>query len=238
MRKFFMTAFALSATLVLASSSFALEKTARALTDDSRADAWNAGGSCTIQYYNFCTGWLWVWSGWAPGNEVGVSNVSCCGGGASTLTASWHYILSAGPSGYGFTGTIEASAADANNCPTGAPIQSQVFLPVSGWNNYLWSASVPANFVIHATFGPATGNPTALATDHPAAGPTGPQACGTCYPTTRVNHSFDYGTAGACPGSTFNDGICDSQLYWDCDVVCSGVAVEPQTWGNIKNLYR
>ena len=71
------------------------------------------------------------------------------------------------------------------------------------------------------------------------AGPTGPEACGTCYPTTRPNHSFDYGTAGspACPGSPFNDGICDAQLFWNADLA-STASVESRSWGTIKGLSR
>lgn len=239
MRKFFMTAFALSAMLVLASSSFALEKTTARMTDDSRADGWSAGASCTVQYYNFCTGWLWVLSGFAPSDQFGVCFDTCCGGPAN-LAASWHYVISGTPSGYGFTGTIAASAADANCCPSGAPIASQVFLPVTGWNAYAWAAAVPGQFVIHVTLGPsAIASPLAVATDHPGAGPTGPVACGTCYPVTRVNHSYYYGPAGACPGSVFfNDGVCDAQLLWDCDITACDISVEPSTWGSVKNLYR
>lgn len=239
MRKFFMTAFALSAMLVLASSSFALEKTSARLADESRADAWNAGTTCTITYYNICTGWIWILSGFAASDQFGVCFQSCCTPGEQTgLVASWHYVYSGTPSGYGFTGTMAVSAADANCCPSGAPIESQVFLPVTGWNVYGWTAAVPSNFVVHATLGAGGGSPLALATDHPGAVAGGPPACGTCYPTSRVNHSYYYGPGGACPGSVFfNDGVCDAQLLWDVDLACE-VSVEPQTWGNIKNLYR
>ncbi len=240
MRKFFMTAFALSAMLVLASSSFALEKRAARMTDESRADAWNAGTTCTLQYYNICTGWIWILSGFAASDQFGVCYQSCCGADEQTgVVASWHYVYSGTPTGYGFTGTMAVSATNAECCPTGAPIESQVFLPVTGWNIFAWTAVVPSNFVMHATLGAGSGSPLALATDHPGAGPTGPAACGTCYPVTRVNRSFYYGPGGACPGSAFfNDGTCDAQLLWDVDLVCEPLAVEAESWGNIKNLYR
>ena len=65
MRKFFVTAFALAATMVFATSALALEalairKSAR-LVDD-RSDDWNSATTITIAYYNICTGWVWVWS--------------------------------------------------------------------------------------------------------------------------------------------------------------------------------
>jgi hypothetical protein len=40
-----------------------------------------------------------------------------------------------------------------------------------------------------------------------------------------------------CPGSPFNDGICDAQLFWDIDLACA-VSVEDTSWGKIKDLYR
>lgn len=238
MRKCFVALLALVAVSVAAGPTLALEKAAARLDDADRADSWNAGASCNLTYYNICTGWIWILSGFAASDQFGVCFQSCCGPNAY-LAASWHYVYSGTPSGYGFTGTIAASAADANCCPTGVPLESQVFLPVTGWNVFGWGSIIPGeDFVIHVTLGAGSGTPLALATDHPGAVAGGPPACGTCYPTTRANHSFYYGPGGACPGSVFfNDGVCDAQLLWDCDIVCV-VSVEPQTWGGVKNLYR
>jgi hypothetical protein len=69
MRKCFLIA--LAVTLVVASASFALEKTAVRHADIEREN-WGAATTCTVAYYNFCTGWLWVWSGWSPNDVVGV----------------------------------------------------------------------------------------------------------------------------------------------------------------------
>ena len=71
MRKYFLTAFVLAASLMVATSGLALEKTAVRMNDTVRPGDWNAGTSCTVQYYNTCTGWLWVWSGWSPGDVLG-----------------------------------------------------------------------------------------------------------------------------------------------------------------------
>lgn len=243
MRKFFLTAFVLSVMLVLATSSFALEKTAVRMTDDNRAGGWSAVGTCSVKYYNFCTGWLWVWSGWGAGDVLGACFDTCCPTSeATTLVTSWHYIFSPGPSGYGFTGTIQVNAATTDCCPTGAPIAQQVWLPAaSGWNAYQWaSVVVPPKFIISTTWPGPTNNPTATATDHPAAGPTGPQACGYCYPLNRATHTFYYGPNGTyCPGAGLNDGICNAELVWDVELYCTNViSVEESSWGSIKNLYR
>jgi hypothetical protein len=244
MRKFFLTAFVLAATLCLAGSSFALEKTSAKLGDDSRPDGWTAASSCYIIYSNTCTGWVWVWSGWGPNDVLGACVQSCCQAPdlQTTLDVSWHFVRTGSPAGYGFTGSADVRAADAACCPTGPALASQVFLPATGWNQYLWGTQVPSSFVVSLTTGPGTlTNPLALDTDHPAAGPTGPASCGFCFPTNRVSHSFYYGTVSSplCPGSTLNDGICDAEWRWEFGLSCdTDIAVEESSWGTIKNLYR
>jgi hypothetical protein len=238
MRKYFLTAFVLAATLVFATSGLALEKVA-ARVDDSRLDDWNAGTSCSIAYYNYCTGWVWIWSGWSSGDKVGVGFDSCCPGDA-TLNLHYMYVWTASPPGYGFTGTIEVTDTDDLFCK-GVPLMQQTFLPVSGWNTYLWGVQVTDKFLVQFTTGiSAFPNPLAVSTDHPAAGPTGPQACGFCYPTTRPNRSFYLGTATSplCPGSPLNDGVCDAQLLWGAALTCKPISVEEESWGKIKSLYR
>jgi hypothetical protein len=238
MRKYFLATFILAAMLVFATSSFALEKTAAPVTAD-RADDWSAGISCNIAYYNFCTGWVWIWSGWSSGDKVGVDFATCCSPFDATLLASTLYAWTGSPPGYGFTGTIEV-AESVDGCK-GAIICAQVYLPVSGWNTYLWGCQVGQRFIVQAQIGVSPlPNPLAYATDHPAAGPTGPVACGACYPTTRENHSYYYGTKNTplCPGSPLNDGVCDAQLLWSAQLVCKPISVEEESWGKIKSLYR
>lgn len=241
MRKFFLACLAMTATLALASSSFALEK--RVMRNTVDPDGWNSATTCQSTYFNTCTGWLWVWSGFGPGERVGVTNARCCVG---NLTQTQTYSLHGAPSGYGFTGTIAVQNADANLCPVGAPLASQPWLGAGDGSAitllvHNWNVAIPnATFALVYTFGPAASSPIDIITEHPLAGPTGPEACGTCYPTSRVNHSFDWLTTSTplCPGSAFNDGSgCSAQICVIQFMSC-GVAVEPQTWGNIKNLYR
>jgi hypothetical protein len=232
-----------AAMLGLASTSTALEKRSAPMTDS--AEGWNAGATCSINYSNTCTGWVWLWSGFGNGGRVGTvydTNECCIQGGAS-LVASTVFALSGPPPGYGYTGSIEVRGVDANGCPVGAAIASQPFLPGSAqaqpvnWDDI----AVPDHFAIVLTLAePGTPNPSLIGTDHPAAGPTGVQACGFCYPLARANHSFAYGAAGSpvCPGSPLFDGVCDAQLIWRADVSCPPVSVEPSTWGQIKGLYR
>lgn len=226
-----------------AASASALEKTSRPAIDDSR-DEWRGGTTCLISYYNICTGWVWVWAGFAPGDRVGTTATSCCGVNESAQISRVDVFWATGaPASYGFTGTLDFSAVDGNGCPTGSPIASQPMLPTSIWTTADFSSApvtVPTDFVVTYAFGAGAGDPSAIASDHPAAGPTGPQACGSCFPLTRTNRSFLYGTTASpiCPGSSFNDGICDAQLIIEVFADCVATSVDNSSWGQIKNLYR
>lgn len=235
MRKLFMTAFVLAAMVVFATSALALEKTSMRMTDD-RGDDWGATNTVSIAYYNNCTGWVWVWTGWSPGNKIGVCYDA--GGNTCTLNTTWALTFSPAPSGYGFTGTI--SVEDDCDC-AGSVLAAQPYLAgPSGWNATAWGVAVPATFSVNITWAAPTGNTnaTGIATDHPFAGPTGPTACGTCFDAARVSRSEDYGVAGAyCPGTSVNDGLCDVEFMWSAALKCV-VSVEDASWGSIKNLYQ
>jgi len=234
MRKYFMTAFVVAAMLVFATSGFALEKTS-VRVNESDLGGWDAAASCSVFYANTCTGWLWVWSPFSPGDVIGVILDPCCPNG--TLTATQHYFWTGAPTGYGFTGTLSVSSVVAG-CP-GAPYQSIPVLPEGVLTTNFWTVPAgPVAFTFTNTMVP--GSPFTFPTDHPAAGPTGPQACGFCYPSTRTIHTFFFGTAASplCPGSPFNDGVCDAEaLYWGGLFTCP-VSVEETSWGAVKNLYR
>ncbi len=236
MRKFFLVSFVLSATLALAGAGFALEKTR--VLDTAENDGWTSGSTCSIIYYNRCTLWSWAWSGFGDGGRMGVCADNCCAPDAGVVTATQIRIFTGAPSGYGFTGSVALANVDANCCPT-TTLASQPHLPTGPFDVHFWSQAVPAQFAVVLTMAGAT-NPATVGTDHPAAGPTGPQACGFCYPLNRANHSFAWGTAATpvCPGSTFNDGVCDAQLRWDIFLTCTPVSVEDSSWGSVKNLYR
>jgi len=229
---------------LLSSYASALEKyTVRA--DDSRIDSWSAGATCRVSYYNICTGWVWCWGGFPDKSRFGMVVDQCCpkGSTASILSTSF-FLCDEAHVGYGFTGTIAVHAVDANNCPIGAPIAVQNYCPIwtgpTPFSVVSWGGvEVPQTFAIVVTTA-LWYNPATYGSDRPAAGPTGPQACGVCYPANRATRSFNYGTVSnpLCPGSTFNDSVCDANLFWDIDLVCGTVSVDPASWGQIKGLYR
>lgn len=234
----------LAAVLFDAGAALALEKAAAALQGREPQDDWAAGASCTISYYNVCNGWVWAWSGWSDGDIVGFALDPCCDENGSQLLLSTNQNLwwgaFCGP-GHGYTGILSIREVDDNGCP-GTVLASQPFCPRSGDNVVMWNLPVSGPVMLTAEVYSAYSDGLSLhwATDRPAAGPTGPQACGVCYPIDRVTHSFYFGRADTplCPGSPFYDGVCNAELYrWSAAFACP-TEVRPSTWASIKVLYR
>jgi len=225
--------------LLISAPASALEKTSARIAGLERPDSWNAGGSTTIRYYNNCTGWVWLWSSWSPNERMGV----CFDPPGSDwfVNTTWILTYSGDPAGYGFTGTI--SLLDGCDC-SALPLATQPYRPpaTSGWNATVWGGVIaPSPFMVSISWGAPTGftNPTAIASDHPFAGPTGPTSCGTCFPSNRTVHSRYFGTGGAyCPsGTTLFDGLCDIEFMLDVSLNFVD-PVEDKSWGGVKGLYR
>ena len=216
----------------------ALEKASRRAHDGD--DSWNVSSIDIVRYYNNCTGWVWVWSGWSAGEQVGVRfDVPC---GAGWLSTTWALTFSGAPAGYGFTGTI--SARSGRRC-TDPVVASQPFLPslATEWTGVTWGGEpVFFEYLIDITWAAPSGftNSTGLASDHPAAGATGPAACGTCFPSNRVSNSRYFGVGGAyCPsGTALSDGVCDIEFMMDTSTGCVVDAVTDESWGRVKSLFR
>ena len=235
MRKLFVPAFVGVAVLLSAASGPALEKTARVFTGDDLG-GWNSSHTCSVAYYNICTGWIWIWSGFADGELLGTVFDSCCGtDNENILDGTYLYYWTGAVPGRGFTGTHSIYAVDENDCPSGAALASQAWLPASGWNLTLWSpTAVPDRFLVQASVRDRNGfgTPVALPSD-------GPQACGVCFPTTRATNSYRYGTETSpiCPGSPLFDGDCQVEWLSRAMMLCT-ISTADENWGAIKNLYR
>jgi len=221
--------------------AFALERTL-ARAPDHAPDEWASAATCTVRYYNNCTGWVWAWSGWEFKELAGSTFHGCCDEAVLKLTN--HLTFSGVPAGYQpYPGTISVYAADADECAVGPPLASQAWDPpaTASWGTKYWDIPVPRDFVVRIMWGGFSGftDATGLASDRPAAGPTGPQACGRCFSSTRLTHSYRWGIEGApfCPGVKLDDGVCDVEFMLDAQLSCS-VHLEPRSWGRIKTLYR
>lgn len=231
-------AVACAAAVTFAGTAGALER-ASAVLDDATADPWRNCATATIRYYNTCTGWIWILSGFQAADRFGVA--FDVGWGHGILCATSHFYWSGAPAGWGFTGTMALHDVDDNDCPVGMPLDTQAHLPTTGWMRHEWGWGVGFDrprILLLVTLGPGGDPPIHVATDHPAAVAGGPPACGTCYPTTRQNRSWYYGTDVSCPPATlFHDPVCDAQLLWEAEVSFVD-PVEPASWARVKSLYR
>ncbi len=223
-------------------TAMALEKEPLRIPDIDRPELpeWNRGYTCSVAYYNICTGWTWVWSGFPADTRLGVHVTACCTTATDTVrvTDFFTYFLTGVPTGYGFTGSFDAWAADSNGCPSGDPIATQALPPVGpDWNliDFGGPVEVPVDFVLTYTLGPTGGSPVSVLTDSPFTD------LGVCYPGPRVTRSAVYGTSGSptCPGSTFFDGVADAELLMFIGLDCEPlVSVDRTSWGGLKSLYR
>jgi hypothetical protein len=228
------------ALLILAPPSHALEKTTARISDAIH-DSWDGAATCTVSYYNVCTGWIWVWDLWQDSDRFGVCFTRCCpaGHGSAQLQTVSVYVYDGTIPGYGYTATLDVWPADENECPVGLPIATQPFQVTSGWLTHSIGVEIPSSFVVTLTLGTNVPCTQAYATDHPAFGPTGPQPCGTCFASTRMAHSYYYGTPTSplCPGEPFNDHVCDAELIWAAGLSCE-IDIDETSWSHVKALYR
>ncbi|MGQ0721617.1 MAG: hypothetical protein ACT4PE_08605 [Candidatus Eiseniibacteriota bacterium] len=118
----------------------ALEKRAM-LMPEHVGEEWGAAATVTLAYYNICTGWIWAYSGWAEGEQVGVYFEPDCS--LPALIRASSVLTFDGPwSGYGYTGTIAIVSAD--DC-SGQIIASQPWVGGDGWNDHTWNVEVSAS---------------------------------------------------------------------------------------------
>ncbi len=233
-----------SLLLLIPPDAVGLERTTARLADRPGSETWAAGSSCSLSYFNACTGWIWIWDDWDFTDVIGmVIDPECGDGSYQTLVSTTLYAWTGAPSyGYGDTGTIFLAHVDDDGCPIDI-LAAQPFLPASGPNVTLWNLPLtgPTAVLFENPAAPGSGSGVSTwGTDRPAAGPTGPQACGYCYPSDRTTHSFYYGPASSplCPPQPLNDGVCDAEwLLWSAQL-SSPVSVAASSWGAVKALYR
>jgi len=247
MRRLHTIALIFAVTCMLAAPAAALQKVeVRADRDLAAANEWSTGATMTISYANTCTGWLWVWSDYDLGDTIGV--VFDPGNPNATLVSTQAYFWTGAPSGWGYTGTLAVREVIAGSC-LGQTYDSRRFI-APGRTPVIdsWTGVPPGPVALTYTYGAndvfQDGLP-GIPTDHPAAGPTGPQACGLCFPSTRPTHTFFFGSPGSplCPGSPLNDGACNAELlFWTATyqdaAVSVGEGVAHASWSAVKNLYR
>jgi hypothetical protein len=216
----------------------------------AEGEAWRSGSSVTVVYYNYCTGWLFLF-GVNRGDEFGVvfdsPHEDAVLAGTDLLQYRWATY------GYPYSASLAVYAVDDDGCPVGAPLASQPYQAV--WDpddptffvSYEWNVAVPPRFVVTAKFedwpdvgGDEIIGPPHVLWDHPE-GPTGPPACGFCYPAPRPTHSFIFydGSTSTpyCPGMPVEYNACTAEFVLHARFR-RPVSVESASWGGVKALYR
>jgi hypothetical protein len=232
----------LTAAIVLPTVAVrALERATVRLED---TDSWSRSGRCEVQYYNTCTGWVY-WHLEGLGAHVGVLVDRC--DGYSLLEQTTLYTASTGYTQENSLVSIHEVDADGVPIFPALAVRAVPYLcsagsgyPCEEWRTLTWDVEVPSTFMFLYTQASSwTGS--RIYFDHPAAGPTGPQACGYCYPTTRVGRTYYWPGAITGPGEVVNDGTCDSELLLHCTLAPGATSVDPgnsRSWGAVKALYR
>jgi len=201
-----------------------------------------ATGFCSIVYYNLCSGWLWVWSGWAPGDEAGVcfDLPTDCGklpGETCANTGFWWYWRYTAP-GYGFTVSYDLYDLDASCCKVANVGGLANQDPVERWNYYAGLGTVTTdNAGLVATFD--VGTLPYLGTDNNPKNFGAPVACPGYAPDGM--HSFYFGGPATqyCPPLYLADGLGNVQILMDAGFDCQGgTATEDASWSGVKSLFR
>ena len=182
----------LSLALTLSSSAMAdvpAEKRAERDGIASPGGSEGAAGICTIIYYNYCSGWIWLWSPFRAGGErdyywqIGVvfDLPEDCGKEPDeecTNLQFWWYWRYTIP-GYYFTLDYHLWELDDQWCKTGAAIGSILGDdPIERWNSYPGMGSTNADYV--AITASSFYCCPYWVTDAPARNANAPGACNGC----------------------------------------------------------
>jgi hypothetical protein len=250
MRKMLLAAAVGLIAVSVAGNGLALERT-KTLTQigdngDRGPGPWGANDGCTLSYYNFCAGWIYVWSGWTASDVIGIEfDPEACGpkpNECATVLGAWVYFLDAYPT-YGFTASV--GTGKWGNQPGHLGKITSLGDPqewYDGWNFVdLHNAHVGGGGILFIHFD----NPGPLAYTTEAlplmCNPDPPRpACQTC-PQPASSYYYGSLSTGNFSGSQFYAGVyfpSANDLITDIIVTCIGpTAVEPSSWGNIKAMY-
>lgn len=245
MRRLLTIALTMAGTSMLAVTVGAFEKV-EVRADGADGNEWDTGASMTISYANVCTGWLWLWSDYDLGDTIGVAFDP--GNPNAQLVSTQAYFWTGAPNGWGYTGTLAVREVIAGSCLGQTYDSRRLVAPTRTPVIQTWSGVPPGPVALTYTYGANDifyPRLPKIPSDHPAAGPTGPQACGICYPSTRPTHTFFFGTPDSplCPGSPLSDSACNVELlFWTATfqdaAVSVGEGLAQTSWGAVKNLYR
>ncbi|MFH1681475.1 MAG: hypothetical protein ABIH26_12655 [Candidatus Eisenbacteria bacterium] len=201
-----------------------------------------ATGTCSIIYYNMCSGWLWTWSGWLAGDEVGVvfDMPTDCGkipGEPCTNTVFWWYWRYTTP-GWGYTVTYNMYDATAQYCKTGPSYGTATQDPTERWNYNLGLGGPSLSDLITLTATWDKGGLPRLGTDNNNKNYMAPVACPgfTVGPIRTVY--FGGLTTQYCPPQYLADNWGPVQCLMDAEFFCGDIGTQESSWTGVKSLFR
>lgn len=194
----------------------------------------NLTGDCgNLRYYNLCSGYLWIYSNFLPGEGAGVRFSGPCISGDGRVERAITYWRNVAP-GYGYTVDILLDAdSDGDDCPNYNLARQLDLDPALRWNCFEPQRCIPDQVPALVLRAESDGGVTpGWATDGPRSAE--------CDPIGSEN-SFYYGFGGdACVPWRIAapTGRADNFLFWL--IVDSGcaTATEPRSWGAVKGLFR
>jgi hypothetical protein len=201
-------------------------------------------GTCAnYKWYNLCSGYVWLWSGWPPGEGAGTrfgGAPQMCVAPGNTVKKAITYHRNVFP-GYVATDVYLERDNDGDGCPNGA-MSSIANAELSvGWNTWTFNSVIPAgvnHVIVRMAADEPQGSTFRLCTDNNL-------FFTQCIPGGS-SRSFYYGVNGSpCTPWENTAGAPENLLMWlIVDGQITGVGLpprgtsEPATWGSIKGLFR
>lgn len=196
-----------------------------------------ATGFCSLAYYDYCSGWIWLYySGPGYWNGVVYDLPEECGkppGAPCYNTHFWWY--------WRYTMfnrqwvNYQVYEVDSTNCLVGEPLlEVNHFSPLERWNYHSGFGSSTADKVGFIAQAYNYGAPM-MASDHNVWNQS--VGCGT-IPTVYRSYRFIEDDLVLCPPVPFEDPLGPVNILMDAGFDCQTTGIEPASWGGVKNLFR
>jgi hypothetical protein len=197
----------------------------------------SSNGTCgNYRWYNTCSGYIWIFSGFPAGDEMGTKFGGApqpCVAAGNTAKRVIYYFRNVAP-GYGQTVDVFLhSDVTGDGCRDGLLGQVQNLDPAMAWNCIDYNVCIPGDYVIGSIRHDGGAAPT-IVTD-------GDHYGSTCdLPGNQRSYYYGVNNATCEPWVGPSPvGRNDNFLMWlIVDTGCASNSTEPTSWGNIKGLYQ
>jgi len=191
--------------------------------------------TCSIVYWNTCSGWIWAWASALVVWGVVFDLPADCGalpGVVCENTGFWWYWLDAMP-GYGYTVDYRLYNADESLCLVGPPLNTLPGIePLPRWNSYPGLGPVDSGFAAITVKYNCSSIPK-IVTDNAHR-----NSMSGCAPVPEEVHSVMYDLGIPCPAFPVQDRVGPCNILMDATFSCEETSIEPASWGAIKALFR